>query len=98
MAGAESSKPRLFVASKSRGFGVPQPQPPTSRKPLTEPRSRILIIRPSKEGRMSDAPLMLSVSGLRGLVGKTLTPAVAARYAAAFGEFLKQTRGGDSGG
>jgi phosphomannomutase len=41
---------------------------------------------------MSDAPLMLSVSGLRGLIGKSLTPPVAARYAAAFGEFLKRSR------
>jgi phosphomannomutase len=38
---------------------------------------------------MSDAPLMLSVSGLRGLVGQSLTPAVAARYAAAFGQWLR---------
>src|SRR5687768_14804626 len=47
---------------------------------------------------MSDAPLMLSVSGLRGLIGKSLTPPVAARYAAAFGECIKQQRrqgGGD---
>ncbi len=35
------------------------------------------------------APLMLSISGLRGLVGQSLTPAVAARYAAAFGQWLK---------
>jgi phosphomannomutase len=41
---------------------------------------------------MSDAPLMLSISGLRGLIGKTLTPPVVARYAAAFGEFLKRSR------
>ncbi|MCX5662863.1 MAG: phosphoglucosamine mutase [Planctomycetota bacterium] len=38
---------------------------------------------------MSDAPLMLSVSGLRGLVGQSLTPPVAARYGAAFGSWLK---------
>ncbi len=38
---------------------------------------------------MGDAPLMLSVSGLRGLVGRSLTPPVAARYAAAFGQWLK---------
>lgn len=35
------------------------------------------------------APLMLSVSGARGLVGKTMTPAVAAEFAAAFGSHLK---------
>jgi len=38
---------------------------------------------------MSDAPLMLSVSGLRGLVGRSLTPEVAARYGAAVGSWLK---------
>ena len=30
----------------------------------------------------SDAPLMLSVSGCRGIVGATMTPEVAARFAA----------------
>lgn len=39
---------------------------------------------------MSDAPLMLGVSGLRGLVGRSLTPDVASRYAAAFGQWLRQ--------
>lgn len=38
---------------------------------------------------MSNAPLMLSVSGLRGLVGQSLTPSIATRYAAAFGQWLK---------
>ncbi|MFO0827075.1 MAG: phosphoglucosamine mutase [Phycisphaerales bacterium] len=33
----------------------------------------------------ADAPLMLSVSGARGIVGATMTPAVAAEFAAAFG-------------
>lgn len=36
---------------------------------------------------------MLSVSGARGLVGQTMTPAVAADFAAAFGSFIKQTSG-----
>ena len=40
---------------------------------------------------MSDAPLMLGVSGLRGIVGKSLTPEVAARFAAAFGAWLRET-------
>ncbi|MAE67945.1 MAG: phosphoglucosamine mutase [Phycisphaeraceae bacterium] len=40
---------------------------------------------------MPDDPLMLSVSGMRGLVGRSLTPPVAARYGAAFGQHLKQT-------
>jgi len=38
---------------------------------------------------MSKPPLMLSVSGLRGLIGQSLTPSIAARYAAAFGQWLK---------
>lgn len=38
---------------------------------------------------MGDAPLMLGVSGLRGIVGKSLTPEVATRYAAAFGTWLQ---------
>jgi phosphomannomutase len=45
-------------------------------------------------GRMSDTskpaaePLIVSVSGLRGVVGESLTPEVAARYAAAFAATL----------
>ena len=43
---------------------------------------------------MTDAPLMLSVSGARGIVGATMTPAVAERYAAAWGTHLRsQTEG-----
>lgn len=38
---------------------------------------------------MSDAPLMLSVSGARGIVGATMTPEVAERYAAAWGSHLR---------
>ena len=37
----------------------------------------------------SDAPLMLSVSGARGIVGKTMTPVVAATFAAAFGSHIR---------
>ncbi len=36
------------------------------------------------------APLMLSVSGLRGITGQSLTPEVAARFAAAFGGWLSE--------
>ncbi|MEM1098449.1 MAG: phosphoglucosamine mutase [Planctomycetota bacterium] len=39
-----------------------------------------------------NTPLILSVSGMRGLVGKSLTPTVAARYGAAVGTWLKRTR------
>ncbi len=36
---------------------------------------------------------MLSISGLRGLIGQSLTPDVAARYGAAFGSFLRESTG-----
>jgi len=35
--------------------------------------------------------LIISVSGMRGVVGKSLTPVVAAEYGAAFGAFLKDS-------
>lgn len=38
---------------------------------------------------MSDAPLMLSVSGMRGWVGASINDGVVARYAAAFGAWLR---------
>lgn len=38
-----------------------------------------------------DAPLMLSVSGARGIMGRTMTPIVAARFAAAYGTRLART-------
>lgn len=40
------------------------------------------------------APLMLSVSGLRGIVGKSLTPDVASRFAGCYGTFLRERSGG----
>lgn len=39
---------------------------------------------------MSDAPLILGVSGLRGIVGESLTPEVAVRYAGAIGTWLNE--------
>ncbi len=39
------------------------------------------------------APFMLSVSGARGIVGKTMTPIVAATFAAAFGTHVKSLAG-----
>ncbi|MFG0306785.1 MAG: phosphoglucosamine mutase [Phycisphaerales bacterium JB040] len=45
---------------------------------------------------MSDAPLILGVSGLRGIVGQSLTPEVAVRYAAAFGAWLRERTGSES--
>lgn len=38
---------------------------------------------------MSDAPLMLSISGLRGLIGQSLTPVIAAQYGSAVGTWFK---------
>ena len=37
---------------------------------------------------MSEAPLILGVSGLRGIVGESLTPEVAVRYAGAVGAWF----------
>jgi phosphomannomutase len=37
-------------------------------------------------------PLIISVSGLRGLIGSALTAGVAARYAAAFGRYLLESQ------
>ncbi len=39
---------------------------------------------------------MLSVSGARGIVGRTMTPETAAAYAAAFGSYLKGVSGNDA--
>jgi phosphomannomutase len=36
---------------------------------------------------------MVSISGLRGLIGSSLTPEVASRFAAAFGSYLRQSTG-----
>lgn len=44
-------------------------------------------------GTGDEAPLMLSVSGARGIVGRTMTPATAATFAGAFGSFLKRSTG-----
>ena len=40
----------------------------------------------------SPAPLMLSISGMRGLVGRSLKPELVCRYAAAFGHWLRGSR------
>src|SRR4051812_37883017 len=37
------------------------------------------------------APLMISVSGVRGIIGATLTPQVAVEFGQAFGRFLRET-------
>jgi phosphomannomutase len=43
----------------------------------------------------AEAPLMLSVSGARGIVGRTMTHAVAADFAAAFGSYIRASTGSD---
>ncbi len=43
----------------------------------------------AKTKAQNQAPLMLSISGLRSLVGQSLTPDLAARYGAAFGSWLQ---------
>jgi len=52
---------------------------------------------PALDPPSGDAPLMLSVSGLRGLVGRSITPAVAADYAAAFGTWIQRRFEGTAG-
>lgn len=41
---------------------------------------------------MADSQLMVSVSGVRGVVGRALTPDVVVRFVAAFGAALPGTR------
>ena len=42
---------------------------------------------------VDDVPLMLSVSGVRGIVGQSMTPSVAVDFAAAYGSFVRQQTG-----
>ncbi len=44
---------------------------------------------------MGDAPLIVGVSGLRGIVGESLTPEVTVRFAGAFGGWLRERTGGE---
>lgn len=43
-------------------------------------------------------PLIISASGIRGIVGEGLTPDVAARFGAAFGTWVRETSAADSDG
>ena len=52
------------------------------------------MLRPMNE--QSEAPLMLSVSGARGIVGKTMTPGVAGRFARSFGLMIGEQYEGDA--
>lgn len=45
----------------------------------------------------SAAPLMISVSGVRGIIGQTLTPQVATEFGQAFGHFLRQNANLETG-
>ena len=42
---------------------------------------------------MTNAPLMLSISGARGIVGESMTNEVASTYAHAFVSFLQEKLG-----
>ncbi|MEL7472773.1 MAG: phosphoglucosamine mutase [Planctomycetota bacterium] len=48
-------------------------------------------------GVEAEAPLILGVSGLRGIVGESLTPEVAVRYVASIGAWLEAGRGAAEG-
>jgi len=58
-------------------------------------KERLLAI-PRKARMLSkmDERLIIGISGLRGIVGKTLTPAIATDYGRAFGTFLKKKQPG----
>jgi phosphomannomutase len=43
-----------------------------------------------KAQEKSSMPLMVSISGIRGVVGESLTPEVAVRYSSAFGEYCRK--------
>lgn len=44
-----------------------------------------------------EAPLIISASGIRGIVGQTVTPELAARYGAALGSFLRESGAAQDG-
>jgi phosphomannomutase len=41
--------------------------------------------------------LIISISGMRGIVGENLRPSIAAEYGCAFGKFLKNRGNGTKG-
>ena len=41
------------------------------------------------------APLIISISGVRGIVGESLSPSVAVEFAQAYGTFLRRQRAGE---
>ena len=42
-----------------------------------------------------ESPLMLSVSGCRGIFGKTMTPEVAARFGGVLGAYMRERNPGE---
>ena len=54
------------------------------------------LVAPGVTPSVNDAPLMLSISGMRGLIGRSLTPPVATRYGATVGSWLRQLTGADA--
>lgn len=78
-----------FTATKNRG-----PLSITTQNDILYVRlfvpTNILFCDPF-ESIVVNTPLIISVSGLRGEIGRTLTPIVAARYAAAFEATIKQS-------
>ena len=43
-------------------------------------------------GKMVDSPLMISVSGVRGIVGRSLTPELIVRLGQAYGTYIRSGR------
>ena len=90
------------MSGRERGAGVAQLVEQRTRNaqvsgsnPLTSsistrvgPRAPHLVTRKDPFKLSEDAPLMISVSGIRGIVGRSLTVPVLVDYASAFGRFL----------
>jgi len=73
----------VFYTSVAALFSRRVPAPPFSRRVHAAPFSRAAC-GPRKNQHNIMAEPIISVSGLRGIVGETLTPEVAVRYVAAF--------------
>src|SRR5262245_941433 len=84
------------AASISSRPPAPESKAPGSSSLCAEvrPAGRVAPLQLAYRPRPLDAPLMISVAGVRGIVGDSLTPPVLARFAAAFaaempaGEFV----------
>ncbi len=78
------------MTAPSPDAAAPAPPAAGDAVPAVEP----FAPAPPAEG----APLMLSVSGARGIVGATMTPAVAADFAAAWGTIVRERAASGGGG